>query len=133
MAEPAEMISEQWCSLSGLYTAKEADFMSQLLGNSLVPGQLYENSNFGIESSFWPTGNESTIVSVQGGLDSKHINEIENNTDLVDTGKDDVPDDKMAPKERENEIFVSEQERNREITGKRSRSSNEVRTNTQNA
>lgn len=59
--EPAELISEEWSSLSGLYTAEEADFMNHFLGlanananaNSSLPQQhLYQNSN------------ESTILSV---------------------------------------------------------------------
>ncbi|CAL0300376.1 unnamed protein product [Lupinus luteus] len=61
--EPAEQISEEWSSLSGLYTADEADFMSQLLGNCSVPEQLYGNFNLEIPSVSWH-GHESTIVSV---------------------------------------------------------------------
>lgn len=63
--EPVEGISEEWSSLSGMYTADEADFMSQLLGNCSVPEQLYGNSNLEIPSALWP-GHESTIVSVTG-------------------------------------------------------------------
>ncbi|XP_027364760.1 transcription factor bHLH84 [Abrus precatorius] len=61
--DPAEQISEEWSSLSGLYTAEEADFMSQLLGDCSVPQHLYGNFNLGIPSAIWP-GHESTIVSV---------------------------------------------------------------------
>ncbi|KAK7343523.1 hypothetical protein VNO77_12317 [Canavalia gladiata] len=61
--DPSEQISEEWSSLSGLYTAEEADFMSQLLGNCSVPEQLYGSFNLGIPSAIWP-GHDSTIVSV---------------------------------------------------------------------
>ncbi|TKY51034.1 Transcription factor bHLH84 [Spatholobus suberectus] len=63
--DPAEQISEEWSSLSGLYTAEEADFMSHLLGNCSLPENLCGNFNLGIPSAIWP-GHESTIVSVTG-------------------------------------------------------------------
>ncbi|KAJ1402859.1 Myc-type, basic helix-loop-helix [Sesbania bispinosa] len=46
--EPTQLISEEWGSLSGLYTAEEADFMAQLLDGN---------------TSFRP-GHESTIVTL---------------------------------------------------------------------
>ncbi|KAI9128061.1 hypothetical protein K1719_001054 [Acacia pycnantha] len=66
--EASGRISEEWSSLSGLYTAEEADFMNQLLdgSNCSVPEELlYGNSNLGFPSAFWP-GHESTVVSVTG-------------------------------------------------------------------
>ncbi|KAI4298552.1 hypothetical protein L6164_032099 [Bauhinia variegata] len=66
--EPAECISEEWSSLSGFYTAEEADFMTQLLGNSSVSvlnNGLNGNSDFGIPSAIWPA-TESAIVSMTG-------------------------------------------------------------------
>ncbi|CAJ2630430.1 unnamed protein product [Trifolium pratense] len=41
--EPAQLIFEEWNSLSGQYTAEEADFMSQFLGGD-------GNTNFGMPS-----------------------------------------------------------------------------------
>ncbi|KAK7280260.1 hypothetical protein RJT34_25322 [Clitoria ternatea] len=61
----AEQISEEWSSLSGFYTAEEADFMSQLLGNCSFPEHLYGNFNMAIPPAIWP-GHESTIVAVAG-------------------------------------------------------------------
>ncbi|XP_061354589.1 transcription factor RSL2 [Gastrolobium bilobum] len=63
--EPAELISEEWSSLSGLYTAEEAHFMTQLLGGNYsvsVPEDLYGSSSFDVPL----IGHESTIVSVTG-------------------------------------------------------------------
>ncbi|KAI4295761.1 hypothetical protein L6164_035773 [Bauhinia variegata] len=66
--EPAECISEEWSSLSGFYTAEEADFMIQLLDSSSVSvltNGLNGNSSLGIPSAFWPAL-ESTLVSMTG-------------------------------------------------------------------
>ncbi|RDX88077.1 Transcription factor bHLH84, partial [Mucuna pruriens] len=63
--DPTEQISEEWSSLSGLYTAEEADFMNHLLGNCSLPENLCGNLNLEIPSAIWP-GHESTIVSVTG-------------------------------------------------------------------
>lgn len=52
--DPVEQISEEWSSLSGFYTAEEADFMSQLLGNCSLPENLCGNFNLGIPSAIWP-------------------------------------------------------------------------------
>lgn len=61
--EAAGRISEEWSSLSGFYTAEEADFMTQFLGNDncSIPEELllYENPSLGFPCSF-----ESTIVSL---------------------------------------------------------------------
>ncbi|KAJ1397294.1 Myc-type, basic helix-loop-helix [Sesbania bispinosa] len=70
--DPVEQTSEEWSSLSGLYTAEEADFMRQLLGNCSVPEQVYENYNLEIPSALWP-GHESTIVTVTGINSSSHF------------------------------------------------------------
>ena len=81
--EPAQRISEEWSSLSGLYTAEEADFMSQLLGNCSDTEQLHGNFNFGIPSALWP-GYESTIVSMTGINNSSCYPEnAANNTNLL--------------------------------------------------
>ncbi|KAK4284487.1 hypothetical protein QN277_001312 [Acacia crassicarpa] len=66
--EACGRISEEWSSLSGLYTAEEADFMNQLLdgSNYSVPEELlYGNSTLGFPCAFWPD-HESTVVSVTG-------------------------------------------------------------------
>ncbi|XP_061373895.1 transcription factor RSL2-like [Gastrolobium bilobum] len=64
--EPAQLISEQWGSLSGLYTAEEADFMAQLLcGNYSVTEKHCANTSFGMPYAFVP-GHESTIVTMTG-------------------------------------------------------------------
>ncbi|XP_028767699.1 transcription factor bHLH85-like [Neltuma alba] len=56
--EPSEIISQEWSYLSGVYTAQEAEFMTQFLENCSVPEDLYGNANLGFQSSsaFWPTG-----------------------------------------------------------------------------
>ncbi|KAI9123619.1 hypothetical protein K1719_004919 [Acacia pycnantha] len=59
--EPSEIIiSEEWSSLGGFYTAQEAEFMTQFYENCSVPEDLYGNPNnlLGFPSSssaFWPT------------------------------------------------------------------------------
>ncbi|CAJ1977336.1 unnamed protein product [Sphenostylis stenocarpa] len=70
--DPTEQISEEWSSLSGFYTAEEADFMSQLLGNCSLPENLCGNFHLGIPSAIWP-GHESTIVSVTSINDSPYF------------------------------------------------------------
>ncbi|OIW06887.1 hypothetical protein TanjilG_19536 [Lupinus angustifolius] len=57
--------SEEWSSLSGLYTVDEADFMSQLLDNCSVPEQLYGNFDMEIPSALWDD-HESTLAGVTG-------------------------------------------------------------------
>ncbi|XP_020234679.1 transcription factor bHLH84 [Cajanus cajan] len=57
--EAADQISKEWSSLSGVYTAEEANFMNQLLGHCSVPEQLSESFNLGTQSAFWPD-HEST-------------------------------------------------------------------------
>ncbi|KAK7269923.1 hypothetical protein RIF29_22732 [Crotalaria pallida] len=80
--EPVEQISEEWSSLSGFYTADEADFMSQLLGNCSVPEQLYGNFSLEIPTASWH-GHESTIVSVTGVDKSPYYPENADNTNLL--------------------------------------------------
>ncbi|XP_027364761.1 transcription factor bHLH84-like [Abrus precatorius] len=48
--EPAQLISEEWSSLSGLHTAEEADFMAQLLDHNA-------NTNF---NSYFPSNVTNT-------------------------------------------------------------------------
>ncbi|XP_061373896.1 transcription factor bHLH84-like [Gastrolobium bilobum] len=80
--DPAEQISEEWSSLSGLYTAEEADFMSQFLSNSSIPENLYGNFNLGIPSALWP-GHESTIVSVTGSNNSSYFPANADNSNTI--------------------------------------------------
>ncbi|XP_015941704.1 transcription factor bHLH84-like [Arachis duranensis] len=64
--EPAQLISEEWGSLSGLYTAEEAEFMTQLLaGNYSVSEKHYSSVAMPPSSAFWPC-HESTKVSFKG-------------------------------------------------------------------
>ncbi|CAJ2630429.1 unnamed protein product [Trifolium pratense] len=46
--EPAQLIFEEWDSLSGQYTAEEADFMTQFLCDNT-------NTNFDMPSSYFPS------------------------------------------------------------------------------
>ncbi|XP_019439162.1 PREDICTED: transcription factor bHLH85-like [Lupinus angustifolius] len=73
---------EEWSSLSGLYTADEADFMSQLLDNYSVPGQIYENFNMEIPCASLH-GHESTIVNVTGINKSSHFSENAANANVL--------------------------------------------------
>ncbi|CAJ2630426.1 unnamed protein product [Trifolium pratense] len=61
--DPSEQSCEEWSSLSGFYTAEEADFMGQLLNNSQIPQHHYGNFNFETPSTLWPI-HDSTIVSM---------------------------------------------------------------------
>ncbi|KAL5070292.1 hypothetical protein RYX36_021179 [Vicia faba] len=61
--DPSEQSCEEWSSLSGFYTAEEADFMGQLLDNCQVPDHHYGNFNLEVPSTLWP-GHDSTIVSM---------------------------------------------------------------------
>ncbi|KAL2326086.1 hypothetical protein Fmac_025144 [Flemingia macrophylla] len=61
----SEQISEEWSSLSGFYSARKADFMSQFLDDCSLPENLCGNFNFRIPTAIWP-GHESTTVSVTG-------------------------------------------------------------------
>lgn len=70
--DPSELTSEEWSSLSGLYTAEEADFMSQLHGNFQVPENLYRNINMEIPSPLC-NGHESTIMSLIGINSTSHF------------------------------------------------------------
>lgn len=164
--ESAVHISEEWSSLSGVYTAEEADFMHQLLGNCAVPQQFYEpaNTNYmcflqGSSSSsadntnIFPTtsGVNCTNSSVTNfgympmcfsagdskfsphrvqGNDSKHLNENIDDELGQDTGTV-VLADKNLQTHKKREILVSEPEedkiRSRPKSGKRCRSSNEVK------
>ncbi|KAJ1442833.1 Myc-type, basic helix-loop-helix [Sesbania bispinosa] len=62
--DAAEQISEEWNSLSGVYTAEEADFMTQLLD----------------VSAFWPAHHESNVMTESINYSSNSI--VANNTDL---------------------------------------------------
>ncbi|KAK7836768.1 hypothetical protein CFP56_022029 [Quercus suber] len=66
------VISEgEWSSLSGMYTAEEADFMAQLLHNSSLPNELCGASSLGVPSStYWP-GHELSL-NVDGLSESSY-------------------------------------------------------------
>ncbi|KAF5448262.1 hypothetical protein F2P56_028816 [Juglans regia] len=71
--EPMGAISSEgeWGSLSGMYTAEEADFMAQLLNNNaLLPNELIGDSSLGVPSTFWP-GHESSM-NVEGLSESPY-------------------------------------------------------------
>ncbi|CAL0320730.1 unnamed protein product [Lupinus luteus] len=74
--------SVEWSSLSGLYTADEADFMSQLLDNCSVPEQLYENFDMEIPFALWDD-HESTIESVTGLNECSYCPENVANTNFL--------------------------------------------------
>lgn len=59
--DSSEQTCEEWSSLSGFYTAEEADFMDHLLDNFQVPQYHYGNFNLEIPSTLWP-GHQSTIM-----------------------------------------------------------------------
>ncbi|MED6123076.1 hypothetical protein PIB30_045951 [Stylosanthes scabra] len=65
--EPAQLISEEWGSLSGLYTAEEAEFMTQLLAgnNYSVSDKHYSSVAMPPSSAFWPA-HESKQVNLKG-------------------------------------------------------------------
>ncbi|KEH44023.1 basic helix loop helix (BHLH) DNA-binding family protein [Medicago truncatula] len=78
--DSGEQSCEEWSSLSGFYTAEEADFMGQLLNNFQVSEHHYGNFNLEIPSTSWP-GHESKIVSMNS---SSHFpqNADNSNTDV---------------------------------------------------
>lgn len=78
--DSGEQSCEEWSSLSGFYTAEEADFMGQLLNNFQVSEHHYGNFNLEIPSTSWP-GHESTIVNMNS---SSHFpqNADNSNTDV---------------------------------------------------
>ncbi|XP_054776685.1 transcription factor RSL3 [Prosopis cineraria] len=127
--EPAsDIISEEWSSLSGFYTAQEAEFMTQFLENCSVPDDLHRNANFGFQSSsaFWPigisTGDESfyfpsnvadpTINFGSMSMDcevqaSEPVQEDDKSSSMENSGKrsrnsTEIPKDKRSVKPREN-------------------------------
>jgi len=153
--EPTELISQEWTSLSGLYTAEESDFMNQLLGNSSFSQHFYQNSNLGTETAFWPP-HDSTIVTAQVPSSTSDTSNLFPTTscfnnpvtrfDYISMGLS-IDHSKFTPcttqsdeqvlanknlqaRKMEHEILVSEQEEDKttstENSGKRSRSSSEV-------
>ncbi|KEH27330.1 transcription factor [Medicago truncatula] len=160
--EPTGLISQEWTSLSGLYTAEESDFMNQLLGNSSFSQHFYQNSNFGTETTFWPPY-DSTIVTAQVPSSTSDTSNLfpttscfNNNPvttfDYISMGLS-IDYSKFTPcttqsdeqvlanknlqaRKTEREILVSEPEEDKttstENSGKRSRSSNEVPKNKRN-
>ncbi|OIV91139.1 hypothetical protein TanjilG_30361 [Lupinus angustifolius] len=65
--ESTQLISEEWCSLSGINTAEEADFMTQLLGgnSTLWPG--HESTNTNNTNSFLPSNVANTNLYFSHG------------------------------------------------------------------
>ncbi|KAG7977165.1 hypothetical protein I3843_05G017000 [Carya illinoinensis] len=58
-------------SLSGMYTAEEADFMAQILNNNaLLPNELIGDSSLGVPSTFWPAHESS--MNVEGLSESPY-------------------------------------------------------------
>jgi hypothetical protein len=145
--EPTELISQEWTSLSGLYTAEESDFMNQLLGNSSFSQHFYQNSNLlGTETAFWPP-HDSTIVTAQVPTSTSDTSCFNNNPVIsfdyismglsIDHSKCTTQSDEqvlanknLQARKSEREVLVSEPEEDKttsaENSGKRSRSSNEV-------
>ncbi|KAG2704714.1 hypothetical protein I3760_05G017200 [Carya illinoinensis] len=70
--EPMGAISEgEWGSLSGMYTAEEADFVAQILNNNaLLPNELIGDSSLGVPSTFWPAHESS--MNVEGLSESPY-------------------------------------------------------------
>ena len=56
-----------------MYTAEEADFMNQLLGNCSVPQHLHGDFKLGTPSASWPGYELMTIVSVKGNNNSTYF------------------------------------------------------------
>jgi len=76
--EPTELISQEWSSLSGLYTAEESDFMNQLLGNSSFSQHLYQNSNLGTETAFWPPHDSTIVTATKNSNNSNFAAQVPN-------------------------------------------------------
>ncbi|KAH7518100.1 hypothetical protein FEM48_Zijuj09G0134800 [Ziziphus jujuba var. spinosa] len=59
-------VQGEWTSLSGIYTAEEADFMAQLLNNFSVPNEQDGDSSIGsLQTASWP-GHELTMDMASG-------------------------------------------------------------------
>ncbi|CAL0320731.1 unnamed protein product [Lupinus luteus] len=57
--ESTHLISEEWCSLSGLNIAEEADFMTQLLGGNSTFWSSHESTNT-YTNSYFPSNVENS-------------------------------------------------------------------------
>ncbi|OIW12860.1 hypothetical protein TanjilG_24793 [Lupinus angustifolius] len=70
--ESTQMISEEWCSLSGLNIAEEADFMTQLLGGNSTLGPDHESPDTNNTNSYFPSNvaNTNFFYFSQGGSSS---------------------------------------------------------------
>lgn len=84
--EPIQLISEEWGSLSGLYTAEEADFMAQLLGgNYSVTDKHCGNPSFGMpmpSSTIWH-GHESTTLTLTSTNSNSYFPSNVTNTNFL--------------------------------------------------
>ncbi|KAK7343522.1 hypothetical protein VNO77_12316 [Canavalia gladiata] len=81
--EPAQLISDEWGSLSGHHTAEEADFMAQFLGgNYSVTEKHYTNTTFDMPSTFWPC-HESTTLTMTGTDSNSHFPSNVANTNFL--------------------------------------------------
>lgn len=92
--DPSEQSCEEWSSLSGFYTAEEADFMGQLLDNCQVPDHDYPNFNFEVPSTLWP-GHDSAIVSMNNN-DHFPQNADNRNVDFLNDGYNCLNDGQVA-------------------------------------
>ncbi|KAL1342799.1 hypothetical protein HN51_029303 [Arachis hypogaea] len=146
--EPGEEIYAEWSSLSGSYTAEEADFMNQFLSNCSHTQQLHANLNAGIPSALWyghADINSSSFYAADASnnmfpiIDSDNLNDPL--TNLVDpslstyTDKElgvDVIADKNVPSEPVSEPAQENITSKLEKPRKRSRSSNEILKNKKN-
>ncbi|XP_057426551.1 transcription factor bHLH84-like [Lotus japonicus] len=72
----AQLVSEEWGSLSGIYTAEESDFMAQLLGGNynyaITENSDSGNTSFGMPPTFWH-GHESTTVTLTGTNSNSYL------------------------------------------------------------
>jgi hypothetical protein len=78
----SEQSCEEWSSLSGFYTAEEADFMGQLLNNCQIPQHHYGNFNLETPSTLWPL-HDSTIVSINNSSHFPQNYDNNSNTDFL--------------------------------------------------
>lgn len=67
-----EHIEGEWTSLSGMYTAEEVDFMSQLLGNFPFSNQLSGAASMSVPEAFWPAAHESITINMSRNYEGSH-------------------------------------------------------------
>ncbi|OIW06886.1 hypothetical protein TanjilG_19535 [Lupinus angustifolius] len=72
--ESTHLISEEWCSLSGLNIAEEADFMTQLLGGNSTFWSSHESTNTNTNSYFPSNVENSNLLYCSQGSSSSTDN-----------------------------------------------------------